>query len=264
VQLGRCRADIIFKDKYDRTIIIEVKRGILSRDASGQILEYYGLLKQENPETIIELILCANVIPPERKIFLENVGIECKELGVGLIAKIAKKYSYKFLDEPEERQLLDEPEERQFVDEETKRVWIFQANPKRYDILNALADSSVDKETWLVNQHKHDIRNGHTALIWMSGKDAGIYAVAKITSDPALMYDSPATEKYWIKEKDKRRHELRVSLKVTKSLLNRPLFRSELKNIEALKDLSILKFSQGTNFSVEHHEWKIIKKQIKK
>ena len=40
VQLGRCRADIIFKDKYDRTIIIEVKRGILSRDASGQILEY--------------------------------------------------------------------------------------------------------------------------------------------------------------------------------------------------------------------------------
>ena len=46
VRLGNCRADILFKDKYDRTIIIGVKKGILSRDASGQILEYYGLLKQ--------------------------------------------------------------------------------------------------------------------------------------------------------------------------------------------------------------------------
>ena len=121
-----------------------MKRGILSRDASGQILEYYGLLKQERPDTIIELILCANVIPPERKMFLENVGIECKELGVGLITRIAGKYNYNFLDEPDERQLFNEPEEKRIVEEAPHRVWIFQANPERCDILNALADSSVD------------------------------------------------------------------------------------------------------------------------
>ena len=45
IRLGRCFADIIFKDKFDRKVIVEVKRGILSRDASGQVLEYYGLLK---------------------------------------------------------------------------------------------------------------------------------------------------------------------------------------------------------------------------
>lgn len=102
VNLGSCFADILFEDKYNRSIIVEIKRGILSRDASGQIIEYYGLLKQQNPNRAIELILCANIIPNERKFFLENVGIECKELGLALVSNIAKKYNYRFLDEPEQ------------------------------------------------------------------------------------------------------------------------------------------------------------------
>ena len=57
------RLDILFEDKYGRFIIIEVKRGHLSREASGQIIEYYGLLKEEFPEKNIELVLCANTIP---------------------------------------------------------------------------------------------------------------------------------------------------------------------------------------------------------
>lgn len=73
VKLGSCYADIMFTDEYERKIIIEVKRGILSRDAAGQIIEYYGLLKQKQPDAIIELIVCANTIPYERKLFLENV-----------------------------------------------------------------------------------------------------------------------------------------------------------------------------------------------
>jgi RecB family endonuclease NucS len=65
------RLDIQFEDKHKRQIIVEVKRGILTRDASGQIAEYYGLLKNANKENIFELILCANIIPKERRTFLE-------------------------------------------------------------------------------------------------------------------------------------------------------------------------------------------------
>ena len=92
------RLDILFEDKYGRFIIIEVKRGILSREASGQVIEYYGLLKEQFPEKSIELILCANTIPNERKTFLENVGIECKEIPVSQLVNIADKYQYTFLD----------------------------------------------------------------------------------------------------------------------------------------------------------------------
>jgi len=97
VKIGKCFADIIFEDRYQRKIIVEVKRSILSRDAFGQVMEYYGLLKNQNPIDNIELILCANVIPQERRTFLETIGIECKELGINFINQVAEKVGYRFI-----------------------------------------------------------------------------------------------------------------------------------------------------------------------
>lgn len=141
------RLDILFEDKYGRFIIIEVKRGILSRESSGQLIEYYGLLKEQLPEKSIELILCANTIPNERKTFLENVGIECKEIPVSQLVNIADKYQYTFLDakkhESEDLDLsvIQSTDSDSTSDEIT--TWIFQANPKEYDILNALSDEKL-------------------------------------------------------------------------------------------------------------------------
>lgn len=67
----------------------------MSREASGQIAEYYGLLKSENIESNIELVLCANIIPNERRIFLEAIGISCKEIPENRMNEIAKKYNIK-------------------------------------------------------------------------------------------------------------------------------------------------------------------------
>lgn len=92
-------ADIVFVDKFGRTVIIEVKKGALTREAAGQIMEYYGLMKQAHHEKIIELILCANNIPAERRSFLETAGIECKEISLNHLLKVAEKYNYKFIDE---------------------------------------------------------------------------------------------------------------------------------------------------------------------
>lgn len=97
--LSQRRVDIVFNDKYDRTIIIEIKRGVLSREAAGQVMEYYGLLKKEKPEMTVELILCANTIPHERREFLERHGIECKEIGVPKFEDVAKKVGYKFIED---------------------------------------------------------------------------------------------------------------------------------------------------------------------
>jgi DNA-binding sugar fermentation-stimulating protein len=36
------RFDLLFEDKYKRKIIVEVKRGVLPREAPGQTMEYYG------------------------------------------------------------------------------------------------------------------------------------------------------------------------------------------------------------------------------
>ena len=39
VRLGQCFAEIIFKDKFECSVILEVKRGIISRVASGLVME---------------------------------------------------------------------------------------------------------------------------------------------------------------------------------------------------------------------------------
>ncbi len=40
----------------------------------------------------------------------------------------------------------------------SEKIWLFQANPQRYDIMNALADEEIgDSMHWLVNQHRQKL-----------------------------------------------------------------------------------------------------------
>lgn len=259
IKLGRCYADIIFEDKHNRKVIVEVKRGILSRDASGQVMEYYGLLKAERPVDFIELVLCANIIPPERKTFLETIGIECKELGINLINQIAEKYNYQFINSGKKESVSGVT----YQLPSSEKIWIFQANPERYDIINALSDEEIGVDIhWLVNQYKTEILKGHIGLIWLSGKEAGIYAITEIVSDPKVMEEPAAENKYWTDSSDKEGGKLRVKMKIVRNLLNKPITKDTIKNTAGLQQLSILYYYRGTNSPVKPDEWTIIKDLI--
>jgi hypothetical protein len=261
------RLDVLFEDQHQRKVIVEVKRGILTREASGQIAEYYGLLKYANKEDIYELILCANVIPKERRTFLETIGIECKELGVRQITELAKKYDYKFIDDQsafstpsieDVRKHTQLPKAITSLSKDDISVWIFQGNPNRYDILNALSDKDIGNTIhWLVRQHKNKVHKGHLVLLWMSGSEAGIYALARVECEPSLMKENEPEKRYWLSETEKEL-EVRVRLSVLKRLINKPILREELLKIPELSKLSILRQFQGTNFPVKDSEWNII------
>jgi len=267
VKLGSYYADVVFEDGRGDMIIVEIKRGILRRDALGQIIEYYGLLRQKEPSKNIRLILVANVIPKEMTVFpSEKLEMEFVEVPAVKIREIARRYSYHFLDSEKPELMREYRETIQEFDVETgsgkPRVWMFQANPQRYDILNALADK-VDKDTWTVNQHQNEIHSGDIGLIWMSGKEGGIYAVVDVISDPEMLVDSEAMTKYWLSEEDRGQKRLRVRIKYRLKLANNPIMREELRNIPDLQNMAILKQAQGTNFPVMQHEWMIISNIIK-
>lgn len=264
VKLGRCYADIIFSDKHNRKVIVEVKRGILSRDASGQVMEYYGLLKSEKPTDFVELVLCANIIPVERKRFLEAVGIECCELGINMINEIAEKYNYEFINKANKQNSLPVALENTVKDKvelpNGERVWIFQANPMKYDIIGALSDNDLNGEIhWQVNQHKREIHAGDIGILWISGKEGGIYALTEILTDPAMVFENSYEQKYWIDIEEKGTKHLRVNMRIVANLLHKPLRKIELRNNEILKEMSIFRQPQGTNFPVSDKEWQIIK-----
>lgn len=270
ITVEKRRIDVLFEDKHGRQIIVEVKRGILSREASGQIAEYYGLLKLADPLKSYELILCANIIPHERKVFLLNIGIDCKEIALSKIIEVANKYNYTFIDDSpayaktrlEEALTLNKGQNStttvsSLAEEETSGVWIFQANPKRYDILNALEDPLVGNTIhWLVSRYKDSIHSGHLALIWLSGDSAGIYAVCRIESEPVLMNELPAEIRYWLNEDAG--EKLRVRMTILKRLINRPVYKIELMKLPETREMGVIKAPQGTNFAVTVAEWHAI------
>ena len=67
-----------------------------------------------------------------------------------------------------------------------RKVWIFQANPKRYDLLDFLARSSTQPgiiDDWTLHQHKNDVSDGDTVLLWTAGDRAGIYATGTVVGE---------------------------------------------------------------------------------
>jgi len=268
VRLGTYFADIIFEDNKSKKIIIEVKRGILSREAVAQIMDYYGIIKIQEKTSDIKLIIVANVIPKERVILLsEKLGIEFIEIPASKIISVAKDHSYSFLDETKPETKIQYKEHTQEIDKNISfgksDIWIFQANPQRFDILNALADDEMKEDVWLVVRYKDRIKKGDIGIVWMCGKDSGIYALAEIMNSPEFMEEPEISTKYWMSDEDKEQIRLRVKLKYTLKLLNNPILREELKSIPELKDMAIFRQPQGTNFPVTQDEWKVISDLIK-
>jgi restriction endonuclease len=61
-------------------------------------------------------------------------------------------------------------------------AWVFQANPKLFDLLGAL--DAGTSQTWAVNQHRPDVQPGDRVWFRLSGVAAGIYAAGRIMSIP--------------------------------------------------------------------------------
>ena len=93
------RADLIFLDRLDRLLVIELKRGTLERGAVPQIVDYFGMLKLRFPDKSVELMIIANSIPPERRISCEHYHIEPVAISEKKFRDVAKEVGYVFRSE---------------------------------------------------------------------------------------------------------------------------------------------------------------------
>lgn len=75
--LGDMRVDLLFKDRFGETLVVELKRGAIKREHVGQAMEYFGTLYDGKP---VRLMLVGNRVPPSFQRSLEYHGIEWREL----------------------------------------------------------------------------------------------------------------------------------------------------------------------------------------
>lgn len=132
--------------------------------------------------------------------------------------------------------------------------WIFQGNPKSFDIETALREDILTD--WTVSAHKDKIKVGDKVIIWVTGNKAGCYALAEVTAEPRIIGSSPDDHLWKVEDTN----SLKAGIKITYNLVDEPLTKSEISALAKLGNLKV--GSQGTNFYATKEEYKIILKMI--
>ncbi|MDD3236126.1 MAG: EVE domain-containing protein, partial [Candidatus Cloacimonetes bacterium] len=133
--------------------------------------------------------------------------------------------------------------------------WLFQCNPEYYDIVGALNKGLPIK--WRVMAHKDKIHSKDKVILWVTGAEAGCYALAEVTSEVEL-----TTSDYW--EQDFRKDDSlvqpgnMVEITITTNLADRPILKPQLAGIKGLEGLNA--GLQGTNFKATKKQYEALEK----
>lgn len=73
------RVDLLFRDRFNEKLIVEVKKDTVNRNALGQVLEYEGYILSEKDPTA-RVMIVANRIPLNLKTAMDHHGIEWREI----------------------------------------------------------------------------------------------------------------------------------------------------------------------------------------
>jgi predicted RNA-binding protein with PUA-like domain len=133
--------------------------------------------------------------------------------------------------------------------DERKKVnfWIFQGNPKVFDFETALREEILTD--WTVSAHKDKIKVGDKVILWITGEQAGCYALAEVTSEPHQKTTSP-DDHLW---KGENKSTLKADIKINYNLVDNPILIEKISFKEELHNLKI--GNQGTNFSATEEEY---------
>ncbi|MGK7941292.1 MAG: SUMF1/EgtB/PvdO family nonheme iron enzyme [Crocosphaera sp.] len=122
--------------------------------------------------------------------------------------------------------------------------WLFQGSPKRYRMLDAIRD--LDEVIWPVKIKSYfkEMTLEDRSIIWVSGKEAGIYALIEIVE----LFDEsqdviPNDIDYWLDTTviDNGQNHPKARLRFIKKFLDKPILKEQLKQDQLLKDLLIIR-----------------------
>ncbi|MFB8216086.1 EVE domain-containing protein [Streptomyces anulatus] len=137
------------------------------------------------------------------------------------------------------------------------RVWIFQARPKFYRILEAL--QHLDRMQFLTNRYKDHIHIGDIVMLWMSGNHAGIYAQVRVVEGVADRKSDGDDAAFWADASNGAATKPRVVLAIEKRSLGNPLLKTTIAARKGLANLMIIRQANGTSFPVDADAWELLR-----
>jgi len=131
--------------------------------------------------------------------------------------------------------------------------WVFQGNPKYYDTVGALQAGAA--KTWTVTAHQGKIRPGDKAIIWVTGQQAGCYALVTITSDVAEIPMDEADRAFAL-DQNQLSNRKRVRIRVDHELSQSPVIWTAIKDLPQMANFK--GGSQGTTFTATKEQYDAI------
>jgi HJR/Mrr/RecB family endonuclease len=114
-----------------------------------------------------------------------------------------------------------------------KKYWLFQCNPRRYD-LAAFLEGGGTHEDWAMNQGRTLVSPGDRVFFWQTGADAQLLAVGQVIS-PVYERESSDFGRYCV--------DIAFEHKIVP-----PLRKDEVLENETLRNFAPFKGMMGTNF----------------
>lgn len=139
------------------------------------------------------------------------------------------------------------------IDDEETSFWIFQGNPKIFDVETYLTVKS--QIVWTVSRYKDEISIGDNVLIWVSGENSGVYADCKVTEIPSTNIKDDARE-LWHDDIKSSEKDVRCRLSIQRQFVNDPILRATIKQHEWADDISVISNPQGANFRISEEQYK--------
>jgi hypothetical protein len=84
--------DLIFQDAQGDLLVVELKRGTPLREHIAQVIDYLGDVEDRYPGKQVELMVVANIVPPQRRTKLERLGVSFREIPEIQFRNVAMKY----------------------------------------------------------------------------------------------------------------------------------------------------------------------------
>ncbi|MGL2963865.1 AAA family ATPase [Flavobacterium sp. RSB2_4_14] len=140
--------------------------------------------------------------------------------------------------------------EKSIVDNEDENYWVFQGNPKIYNAVNALNANAV--KTWTVSAHRDKIKKGDKIILWLTGSQAGCYALGSVASEVTMMKEEDVEMRYYLTPEDSI-EAYRVKIIIEHQFVDSPILWEMIKEDDVFKDFK--GSNQGTNFTATKEQY---------